>query len=206
MVKHGFMKLPNVTLCAITGLNYQTEEHKKAIELSCLGIDFAEVKLIQLEQIKDIDSWNEAVIYELPKHIKTEFCLLIHADGHIIHPEMWTNRWLKLDFIGAPWPLPKDNFSYRDEKGGLVRVGNSVSLRSKKLMDLIATRPKEEFWEIKRKYGNTNEDGFICCHNRLWLESQGCKFASLQVAKYFSKEHEIEENKKIKKTFCFHAI
>lgn len=200
------IKLPNVTLVAITGLNYQTEEHKQAIAYSCLGIEFGEVKLIQLEQIKDIDTWNHAVIYELPKYIKTEFCLLIHADGYIIHPNMWTNRWLKYSYVGAPWPLPKDNFSYRDERGGLVRVGNSVSLRSKKLMDLTAQIPEEKFWAIKERFGNTNEDGFICSHNRLYLEEQGCKFAPLQVAKYFSKEHEIEENKNIKKTFCFHKV
>ncbi len=66
-------------------------------------------------------------------------------------------------------------------------------------MDLIATRPWKEY------YGNTNEDGFICCHNRNWLESKGCTFAPIDVAKHFSKEHEIPENIGLE-TFAFHSL
>ena len=80
-----------------------------------------------------------------------------------------------------------------------MRVGNSVSLRSKKLMDLVATRPMEFH------YGNNNEDGQICVWERDWLEEQGCKFATLEQAVYFSKENELPENKGIK-TFAFHQV
>lgn len=197
--------LKNVTLIALTGIGYKTEEHAEALKKSQEGIEFGEVKLTQLGSIKDIDTWNYAVIYELPNYINTEFCLFIHGDGYVINPDCWNNDWLGYDFIGAPWPLPTDPYSYLDDGNDLVRVGNSVGLRSKKLMDLVATRPKEWFWEQKRRYGNCNEDGFITCHNRKWLEEQGCKFAPLEVAKYFSKEHEIPENKNIK-TFMFHSL
>lgn len=193
------IKLPDVTLIAITGLGYKFKEHYEALKKSQEGIRFGETKLIQLSKIKDIDSWNEAVIYDLPKYIETDFAMLVHHDGYVINPEMWNDEWLNFDYLGAPWPLPNDSYSYRDEDGAIQRVGNSVSLRSKKLMDLVATR------EWKSYYGFTNEDGFICCHNRNWLESNGCKFAPLEVAKYFSKEHEIEENKGLK-TFAFHQV
>lgn len=197
------IQLPNVTLIAITGIDYKTEEHKRAIEYSCLGIDFGEVKIAMLEEITDINSWNKAVIYELPKFINTDYCILIHSDGYITSPHLWKDEWLEYDWASSPWPLPKDDYSYRDEEGGIVRVGNSVSLRSKKLMDLIATKPEKEFWAIKEKYGNTNEDGFICSHNRKWLESQGCKFMPFKEAIYFGKETPLPENKGIK-TFLFH--
>jgi hypothetical protein len=36
------------------------------------------------------------------------------------------------------------------------------------------------------------------------FEEHGCKFAPLEVAKYFSRESEIPENKDIEKTFVFH--
>ncbi len=192
-------KLPQVTLVAVTGKDYKTKEHFEALNCSRKEIEFDDVKLIQLSSITDIGSWNRAVIFELPHYIETEFALLIHADGYVINPKLWNDQWLNYDYVGAPWPLPKDDYSYRDEDGNLVRVGNSVSLRSKKLMDLIAKRPMDYH------YGNNNEDGQICCWNRKWLESKGCKFAPLEVAKYFSKEHEIEENKNIK-TFAFHSI
>lgn len=193
------IQLPNVTLIAITGVKYKTEEHVKALYTSSQGIDFGDTKLVEVGYITDVDTWNHAIIYELPKYVDTEFCILIHHDGYITHQELWRDEWLEYDYIGAPWPLPTDDYSYRDEEGDLVRVGNSVSLRSKKLLDLIATR------EWKYYYGNCNEDGFITCHNRKWLESQGCVFAPLEVAVHFSKEHEIPENVGLD-TFAFHSL
>lgn len=186
--------LPNVTLVCVTSKHYIA--HSEALDKSCEGIEFGTVKLLDLNT-NTIDEWNKAIIYELPKHIDTEFCLLIHADGYVIHPELWKDEWLQYDYAGSPWPLPTDNYSYRDEEGNIVRVGNSVGLRSKKLMDLVATR------EWRPYYGNTNEDGFITCHNRKWLESQGCKFMPFEEAIHFGKEHEIPENVGLQ-TFLFH--
>lgn len=191
------LSLPNVTLILLSNRDF--EGAKKAIDKSCEGINFGGVKLIWDEKIRGIDSWNEKVIYDLPKYIDTTHALLIHQDGYVINPEIWNLEWLELDYIGAPWPLPKDDFSYKTPTGRLIRVGNSVSLRSRKLMELVATRPMEFH------YGNNNEDGQICVWERDWLEEQGCKFAPLEVAKYFSKEHEIEENKGLT-AFAFHQV
>ena len=190
--------LPTITLIALSGIGYRTDKMVNALNYSQKGIEFGAVKYIQLGEIKDIDSWSRAVIYSLPKYIETEYCLLIHENGQIVNPQEWQNKWLEYDYIGAPWPLPQDDFSYRDESGEIQRVGNSVSLRSKKLMDLVATR------EWKPYYGFWNEDGFICCHNRKWLESKGCKFAPLSVAKYFGRELDIPENMDVDKPFTFH--
>lgn len=189
------IELPNVTLIALT--NQDFEGHKLAINKSCQLINFGAVKLIWDEKIKSIDDWNKKVIYDLPKYIDTTHALLIHADGYVVHPELWNPEWLKLDYIGSPWPLPHDDFSYRTPSGKLVRVGNSVSLRSKKLMDLVATRPMEYH------YGNNNEDGQICVWERDWLEEQGCKFATFEQALKFGKEHNLPENMKLN-TFVFH--
>lgn len=197
------LKLSQVTLVALTNKDF--EGHKKAIDKSCEEIEFGGVKLIWDEKCNSIDEWNRKIIYDLPKYIDTEYALLIHADGYVSHPNLWREEFLGYDYIGAPWPLPTDGHSYRTLSGELVRVGNSVSLRSKKLMDLAAQVPEEMFWNIKDKVGNSNEDGFICCHSREWLEMQGCKFAPLEVAKHFSKEHEILENVGLS-TFAFHSL
>ena len=197
-MKEEKLKLPNVTLIAISGIGYRTEKMVNALNYSQKGIEFGAVKYIQLGEIKDIDSWSKSTIYELPKYIETEHCLLIHENGFVVHPESWKDEWLDYDYVGSPWPTPQDDFSYRDEEGNIVRVGNSVSLRSKKLMNLIATR------EWKSYYGYYNEDGFITCHNRKWLESKGCKFAPLEVAKWFGRELEIPENQDVDKPFVFH--
>lgn len=196
------LELPDVSLICLTNRDYLG--HQEAIRKSCEGINFGAVKMIWDEKCTSIDIWNYKMIYELPKYIFTSHAMIIHADGYVIRPELWNPDWLLTDFIGAPWPLPVDNFSYLDEEGRLQRVGNSVSLRSKKLMDLVATRPVEWFWEQKTKYGNCNEDGFICTHNRKWLEREGCRFATLEEAIHFSKEWEIPENIGVP-SFAFHS-
>lgn len=193
------IELPQVTLICLSGIGYQQAENAEALKNSSEYIQFGAVKYIQLGEIVDIDTWNKAVIYELPKYIETSHCLFVHGDGYIIHPDLWRDEWLDLDFIGAPWPLPKDDYSYRSESGKIQRVGNSVSLRSKRLMDLAGTRVWNSY------YGNTNEDGFICCHNREWLEEQGMKFGTFEQALDFGRELELYEHNG-RDTFTFHAI
>jgi hypothetical protein len=193
------LDLSNCTLIALTNRDF--EGHKKAIDESSKGIKWGATKIIWDDQIKNIDDWNRKIIYELDNYVQTPYAMLIHADGYVINPEAWRDEFLQYDYIGAPWPLPNDDYSYRTPKGDLVRVGNSVSLRSKKMLEL----PSKLGLEWRSYYGNTNEDGFLCCHNRDTLIEHGCKFAPLEVAKYFSKEHEIEENKGIE-TFAFHSL
>lgn len=193
------LSLPNVTLIALTNKDFAG--HKEALDKSCEEIEWGDVKIVWDEKIKGIDDWNRKVIFELGDYVSTDFALLFHADGYVINPEAWREDFLHYDFIGAPWPLPVDNYSYRDPKGNLIRVGNSVSIRSKKLLDL----PRRLNLEWRSYFGNTNEDGFLCVHNREILEENGMKFAPIEVAKYFSKEHEIPENVGLK-TFAFHSL
>lgn len=191
------ISLPNISLIALTGKDF--EAHKRAVETSCEKIDFGAVKIIWDEKIKNIDDWNYKIVYDLYNYIDTSHALLIHADGYVIHPELWNPEWLALDYIGAPFPLPTDDYSYRDEEGEIQRVGNSVSLRSKRLMERVAQ------FEWRSYYGNTNEDGFISVHHRKQLEKEGFKFATLEQAVHFSKEHALPENKGIE-TFAFHQV
>lgn len=194
------LDLSDVTLIALT--NQKIKEHEEAIKKSSEGIKWGARKLIVDYDCNSIDEWNRKIVYELHHYVQTSHALLIHADGYVINPECWRDTWLEFDYIGAPWPLPKDDFSYLDDKGRLVRVGNSVSLRSSRLLKL----PSELNLEWKPYYGYTNEDGFLCCHNRSVLEENGCRFAPLEEAIHFSKEHTIEENKDIEKTFAFHQV
>jgi hypothetical protein len=211
------IELPQVTL--ITYTDQDIKGHHKALLKSMEGINFGKVILCspqndsvswnqggkdfvfhkQIEPIGSIDEWNRRIIFDLPRFIETSHALLIHQDGYVINPTLWNPEWLELDYIGAPWPLPQDDYSYRSESGKIQRVGNSVSLRSKKLMDLVATRPMEYH------FGNNNEDGQICCWNREWLESQGCKFATFEQALHFGKEHTLPENENLE-TFLFHQV
>ena len=195
----AMLHLPEITIIALTNKDF--EGHKKALDESCKDIVWGGAKIIWDETITSIDDWNRKVVFELTDYVSTPFALLIHADGYVVDRSAWRQEFLDYDYVGAPWPLPIDDYSYRDPEGNLIRVGNSVSLRSKRLLDL----PRKLNLEWREYFGNTNEDGFLCVHNHKVLEENGCRFAPLEVAKYFSKEHEIEENKSIK-TFAFHQV
>jgi len=152
----------------------------------------------QIRPVTSIDEYNEYILYHLYKHIDTEYCLLVQDHAFIINPDAWKDEFLDYDYIGAPWPWREN--SYVTPFGEHIRVGNGgFSLRSKKLLEVpnqvdIPFRPAEQP-DFYKMFGsdNTNEDGNICVHNRHIFQEQGCKFAPLEVAKYFAHEHPLEE-------------
>ena len=192
------LELPQVTLIALGSVNI--EGMFNALEQSQKGIKWGAVKLITEIHCKTIDEWNHAIIFDLRRFIDTPFCMLVHPDGFVVNPESWNPDWLNYDYIGAPWPLPTDDYSYRTPDGEIVRVGNSVSLRSKEMLELPFRL--EVAW--RSYFGNTNEDGFLTCHNRRLFQHMGARYAPIEVAKYFSREMEIPENQDVDKPFAFH--
>lgn len=206
------LKLENVTLIALTSI--KLDKTIKALLHSTKDIEFGAIKLVSHEKpdnlpdniqhefcpkMSNINEWNYGAIYELGKHVDTEFAMLIHDDGFVVNADSWRPEFLEYDYIGAPWPLPQDDFSFRAIDGELIRVGNSVSLRSKRLIDL----PVKLNLEWKPFHGYYNEDGFICVNYRHIYKEHGMKFAYMDVAKYFSHETMVPEIKDIK-PFAFH--
>ena len=191
--------LNNVTLVCVTSVNIDGSIY--ALEKSCKNIKFNDVILftdadvshdfIKIIKIPKLDyiKYSEFIVYELHKHIETDFVLIVQNDGFIVNSEQWNDNFLNYDYIGAPFPIPSENdkISYRTPKNELVRVGNGgVSLRSKKLLSL----PTELNLEWKSYFNYWNEDGFFCVHNREILETNGCVFAPVSVAAQFSHEKE----------------
>ena len=212
----GKLKLPNVTLAAMTSVKiYETI---KALEYSMQGIEFGEVVLIthrkplslpksitykHTSKLTDIDSFNYKMVYELGDYIDTDYVLLIHYDGFVVHPEKWREEFLNYDYIGSPWPVPKPGTKhcYHDIYGNLCRVGNSVSLRSKRLLEF--PRKAELKWEMDED-GFYNEDIFLCCMNKHKIEEAGMRIAPVEVASYFGHEHPVPEVQEVDAPFVFH--
>ena len=208
------LKLPNVTLAAMTSVKlYETI---KALEYSMQEIEFGDVVLIthrkpfflpkgihykHTSKLRDIDAFNYKAVYELTDYIDTDYVLLVQYDGFVVHPESWQDEFLDYDYIGSPWPLPDRADAYRDSKGNICRVGNSVSIRSKRLLDF--PRQARLKWE-RMEDGFYNEDTFLCCKNRNIIEEAGMRFAPIEVAKYFGHEHMIPEIMDVEKPFVFH--
>jgi len=192
------LQLPRVTLIALGTKNI--EGMYNALEQSSKGITWGAVKLITHIQCNSIDEWNHAIIFDLRKFVDTDFCMLVHPDGFVVNPESWKPEFLNYDYIGAPWPLPTDDYSYRTPDGEIVRVGNSVSIRSKEMLHL--PYQLEVTW--RSYFGNTNEDGFLTCHNRRLFQHYGARYAPIEMAKYFSREMDIPENQDVESPFAFH--
>lgn len=205
-------ELNEITLVAVA--TTEVEATVKAIEYSTRQLKFARVLLlshynpnmpfrdyefIKIDPFKNVGDWGKFVIFELYKHINTKRVILIHADGFIVNPECWNSEFLKYDYIGAPWPVPRDNFSYRDYYGNIIRVGNSVSLRSYKILEM----PAKLGLSWSAEHGFFHEDGFLCVAQRHILQEHGIKYAPLSVACYFSHEHSLPETRGIK-PFAFH--
>jgi hypothetical protein len=206
--------LKNITLVSMSSVNIDSTIN--AILKSCEGIEFGDVKLIthekpndlpssikfcEIDRINNINEYSYNIIYKLSDYIETDYALIIQSDGYVINPSSWKEEFLEYDYIGAPFDLPRDNFSLRDITGNIFRVGNGgFSLRSKKLIDL----PNKLNLEWKPFHGFYNEDGFICVNYRHEYIKHGCKFADINIAKYFSHENELPETKDIV-PFAFHG-
>ena len=209
---NGRLQLKNVTLVAMTSVCvYETVQ---AMKYSMKGIDFGDAVLITHKKplylpgtiryshtgkLTTIDDFNYKMLYELGDHIHTEYAMIVHYDGFIVHPECFRDEFLEYDYIGAPWPDPHDDYTYRDINGTLQRVGNSVGIRSKRLIDY----PKKAGIPFEADHGFFHEDGFICVKNRHLFEQAGMKIAPLEVARYFSHETMIPEIEGIT-PFAFH--
>jgi len=205
------LDLENVTLVSVTSVNI--EKTISALNYSMKNINFGEcllltdknvnpnnIKTIKIDTL-DYIGYSKFIVYELHKYINTEFALIIQNDGFVVNPDKWNDDFLKYDYIGAPFPIPNDDFSYRDPFGNLIRVGNGgFSLRSKKLLQL----PTILNLEWKSYFGYYNEDGFFAVHNRFLFEKEGCNFAPVELAAHFSIEHETDETKNIE-PFGFHG-
>ena len=211
--KGGKLYLPNVTLVAMSSVKlYETVW---ALKYSSEKIRFGDICLIshrrpltlppkirfeKTERLNSIDDFNYRMTYELHRYIKTDYALIVHADGYVVNPDKWDDAFLDYDYIGSPWPLPENDYAYRDTEGNLCRVGNSVSIRSKRLMEY----PSKHNVEWKSYYDdNYNEDIFICCCLKKEMEDAGIHIAPFELALRFGREHMLPENKRIE-PFVFH--
>lgn len=204
------IQLPDVTLVTVSSVD--PKHTLAALAYSMRGINFGSVKFIsharparlpagvefcQCGKITDTIAYSRFMIYELHDYITTPFCLTIHRDGFVVHPEQWRNEFLEYDYIGAPWSVEQVG---ADAEGNPVRVGNGgFSLRSRKLLG-VAKKADIPFLPFKESY---NEDCLICCANRRMYLEHGCRFAGIDIARYFAHEYAVPETKGIR-PFGFH--
>jgi len=196
------LSLPNISLIAITSgeeqeciqaLDYSSREivfGKRILFTDDVSVKFSG-KVVKTRKFSSIGDWGHFVVFELWQYIDTDYVLLVHPDGFVVNSKSWNPKFLDYDYVGAPWPIPSDKTSFRDHYGNIIRVGNSVSLRSKKLLQLpsIIGLTWNDF-----DGGFPHEDGFICVqHRHTLVERYQIKFPPLSIAVEFGRENEISE-------------
>ena len=192
------LKLENVTLLGVDCIDLKRLQ--LAANISTKDISFGKVKIlssipsedprvIAIEPIKSTAEYSDFMIKELDRYVDTEYVIIFQYDGFILNPQAWDNEFLSYDYIGAPW-----------YHLGSLRIGNGgFSLRSKKLLTWLA----ENYLKVDARIHP--EDVFISKFARPFLEKEGMRFPSEELAGQFSKEgneHSVVWNGE----FGFHGI
>lgn len=172
------INLDNVTLLGVDCIDidrliYAADVSQKAIKfkevklLTHLEID--DDRIVKIPEINTIEAYSEFMIKQLHNYVDTDFVLIIQYDGFVLNPQQWNPKFLNYDYIGAP------------AKWGMGNGG--FSLRSKKLLEILANDPQIEIVHP--------EDYSICKTYKTYLEHRGIEFASLEIAHEFAIENGI---------------
>ena len=198
------VEIPSVSLVAVACTKVletievmkkcQTQmEFNRSILFTHEDMEVPGIDIIKVEKL-DYKGYNEFVAMKLWQYIGTDYVLLVQNDGYITDVEKWTDEFFRYDYIGAPWPVPRDDTTYRTPNGRLVRVGNGgFSLRSRMLLR-APTILSLEFTD--RGTGFWHEDGFLCVHVGDTLQDAGIRFAPVELAAQFSTELTVPETVK----------
>lgn len=189
------IELKNVTLVCVTSV--KIEENVKALTKSMDGINYGSVKFISdvcpdnlpnnVEYVKcdklSYDGFSEYTFLKLWKDIETTHCLLVHHDGFVVRPDLWSDEFLNFDYVAAPWPYSET--SYITDYSEHVDVGNGgFCLRTKRMLEL----PTQLGLKLEHRQGFYNDDGNFCVYHRKTFLENGIRYAPKEIAAKFSTE------------------
>ena len=212
---NNHQSLQDVTLLTVTSVNIDSA--KNALMISNEFCNFDSVKILSpkkptnlptsIEHIEigklDLLGYSKFMIEDLYKYVNSKYCLVVQADGFVINPQFWSDRFLLYDYIGAPWPLTvRQSNSPQGFSFDRNRVGNGgFSLRSKKLLE-VCSQIKFDELNLPIK----SEDVVICHYFYEEMVKAGVKFAPIDLANQFSIESYIPGlNSNLCSSFGFHG-
>lgn len=177
--------LKDLTIVVIDSLNYGATklalDQTRKIFPEAKVLVFSDKEFCECDTFVHVEKFNtiehsRICLQEVGKHVDTNWALFIQFDGFPTRPEVWTEEFLQYDYIGAPFQKPDR----------LVVGNGGFSLRSKKLLDLTPSCPQVDDGDV-----GMLEDQVISFSSREWLESQGIRFAPVELAKQFSTAEEL---------------
>ena len=191
--------MKDVTLVAIDFMTYELT--RRAIEITLRNFEPRDIVVISDKEfvpgartilrapVNGMPEYANLMLKGVAEYVETNHALYVQWDGIADTPALWTDEFLKYDYIGAPWPWQPEG----------VNIGNGgFSLRSKRLLDACATDSKISLTPNEP----IAEDNIIGRHNRKHLEQvYGVTFPSTKLAKQFSYELGDPHN-----SFGFHGL
>ena len=227
------LTLPNVTLIAVTSV--EIEEHQMSLKISSQNIEFGAVKLLSSlppeKKYSDIEyvsvkpmgmtDQNRFMVDDLHKCFETSHCLYVEAHSFVVNVDLWKEKFLEFDYIGAPWPNKIQMNPSTSRVLSSIFIGSSglpgpipvlnmkencvgsggFSLRSRKLLKTVA---KIGYDSIKAPI--KNEDLMICHYLYEEMIDKGIRFAPPKLAAQFAMEgwHHLR-GQNANSVFGFHA-
>lgn len=131
----------------------------------------AGLRFVKTEEMEDRRAYSRFMLKGLARHVETDFALCVQWDGYILDARNWSEDFLSVDYVGAPWPQFSDGHD----------VGNGgFSLRSRRLLQACTDQRIGE---------HEAEDIAICRGARSLLEGDfGIRFADRGLASRFAYE------------------
>lgn len=185
--------IPNLTVICVAGNKYGESiaslfRAKREIEAAAFvfltnnNLKITGIDCINVGGLKTWSEYNRFIIKNLRDYFTTDYCLLVQWDGLVLDGSLWSEDFLKYDYIGAAW--------LNGECGN-----GGFSARSKKLMDIVAD---DDFIDITEP-----EDVSLCTLYKKYLqEKYDITYAPKEVCDRFS----FELNEPLFKTFGRHAF
>ena len=142
----------------------------------------ADIEYVQAPPIKTTKDYSELLLTGINQYVETSHVLIIQWDSFVTHPELWSDEFLRYDYIGPVWPHHPE-----------TPVGNGgFSLRSKRLLDTI-----QQPGFVKKH----PEDYCICADNKDFLEQHDIRIAPVHITEQFAVERSTWHD-----TFGFHGF
>lgn len=150
--------------------------------------------------------YSDMCVHGFNSLCQSQYLLVWQWDGFIINPQLWTEEFMKWDYIGAPhgdwWrrvaavlkthnPKWENPFSVPGQEW--ISGNGGFSLRSKKFLSIC---------DGLSRGGPTSEDEdmFLCVEKRKEIEDKGAKFCPAILARKFSTDIEV-----MSRSFGFHS-
>lgn len=145
---------------------------------------------IKINRFNSIMEYSEFLLKCMWPYLPEEgHSMIVHWDGFAANKSLWSDEFLQVDYIGAPWAWATD--AYCVGNGGFCLRSNALI---KACSDVMVRRHPEVL------FGHA-EDIVICRLYRDYFEKKGLIFADKELASRFSYETGVRTGQ----TFGFHA-